>query len=35
MIPKSKNELGYMPETNIQEGLLKFVDWYKEYTGGK
>ena len=30
-IKKAKKELGYDPKTTIEEGLKKFVDWYKEY----
>jgi UDP-glucuronate 4-epimerase len=26
-----ENEIGFKPKTNINEGIEKFVDWYKEY----
>lgn len=26
-----KNELGYMPETSIKNGIKNFIKWYKEY----
>jgi len=29
-ISKSKKMLGYMPETSIEEGIKRFVEWYKE-----
>ena len=28
-----KNLTGYRPETNFQDGILKFVEWYREYSG--
>ena len=31
-IDESKRLLGYSPNTNIEQGLLKFVNWYKNYT---
>ncbi len=34
-ISKSQDMLGYEPETGIEEGIEKFVDWYKEYYGVK
>ncbi len=30
-ISKSQDMLGYEPEAGIEEGIEKFVDWYKEY----
>ena len=30
-ISKSKELLGYEPKTNIEEGIKKFVAWYKNY----
>lgn len=30
-ISKSQDMLDYEPETGIEEGIEKFVDWYKEY----
>ena len=30
-IEKAKEKLGYNPQTTVEEGLKKFVDWYKEY----
>ncbi len=29
-IGKAKKMLKYSPETNIKEGLIKFIEWYKE-----
>jgi len=26
-----ENDLGYKPQTKIEEGITKFVDWYKDY----
>jgi nucleoside-diphosphate-sugar epimerase len=28
-ITKSKTILGYNPEVSIEEGIEKFIDWYK------
>ncbi len=25
------NDVGYKPETTVEEGIAKFVDWYREY----
>jgi len=25
------NDVGFKPETSIQEGIKNFVDWYREY----
>jgi len=30
-ISKSKEKLGFEPETDLKEGIEKFVDWYKDY----
>lgn len=30
-ITKAKKLLNYKPKTNIEEGVKKFVEWYKEY----
>jgi UDP-glucuronate 4-epimerase len=30
-IEKTISDLGYSPHTNIETGLEKFVNWYKEY----
>lgn len=30
-IEKAKSELGYHPQTSIQQGIEKFVEWYKTY----
>ena len=30
-ISKAEKLLGYKPETNIEEGIKKFVEWFKEY----
>jgi UDP-glucuronate 4-epimerase len=27
------NDLGYKPNTSIEEGISKFVDWYREFYG--
>jgi UDP-glucuronate 4-epimerase len=32
-ISKSHRVLGYTPKTDFQEGIIKFVDWYKEMNG--
>jgi UDP-glucuronate 4-epimerase len=31
-ITRIKNFSGFNPETNLETGLIKFVDWYKRYT---
>ncbi len=31
-IEHSQQKLGFQPHTSIEEGIAKFVDWYKEYT---
>ena len=28
---KAKKKLGYNPQTDIKEGIKKFVEWYKKY----
>ncbi len=30
-ISRSTKKLGYMPTTNIEEGIKKFVEWYRNY----
>ena len=30
-ITKAKSELGYQPTTDVQTGINKFVEWYREY----
>jgi UDP-glucuronate 4-epimerase len=30
-IGKARKELGYNPQTSIQQGIEKFVEWYKAY----
>jgi UDP-glucuronate 4-epimerase len=30
-IEKSRKELNFKPKTSLRQGLLKFVNWYKEY----
>lgn len=30
-ITKAKKDLGFEPKTSIEEGLKKFVEWYKDY----
>ena len=30
-IDKSIQDLEFQPTTNIEEGIKKFVDWYKKY----
>ena len=30
-IDKAGESLGFVPSTSIEEGVKKFVDWYKEY----
>jgi len=32
-ISGSKEKLGFEPETDLEEGIGKFVDWYKDYYG--
>jgi UDP-glucuronate 4-epimerase len=32
-ISDSTRDFGFLPKTNIQEGLQHFVDWYKKYYG--
>ncbi|OGJ59825.1 hypothetical protein A2881_01680 [Candidatus Peribacteria bacterium RIFCSPHIGHO2_01_FULL_55_13] len=32
-ISKAQKMLGYKPKTRIEEGVKKFVDWYREYYG--
>ena len=32
-ISKIQNEYGFAPHTNYEEGVRKFVDWYKSYFG--
>lgn len=28
-----ENDVGFKPSTSIEEGIGRFVKWYKEYTG--
>jgi len=28
-----QNDLGFKPDTSVEEGIQKFVDWYREYYG--
>ena len=28
-----KNLTGYRPQTDFRDGIAKFVDWYREYSG--
>tara|TARA_Y100001970_G_scaffold272864_1_gene370077 strand:- start:5104 stop:6060 length:957 start_codon:yes stop_codon:yes gene_type:complete len=30
-IKYSKSKLGYSPKTSINEGIIKFIDWYNDY----
>ena len=30
-INKIKKELGYYPKVSVEEGVKKFIDWYKNY----
>ena len=32
-IQRSREILGFNPRTNIEEGITRFVSWYKEYSG--
>jgi UDP-glucuronate 4-epimerase len=32
-IEKAKKDLCFKPKTSLEEGLKKFIDWYKEYYG--
>jgi len=34
-IDKSREKLGFNPTTNIEEGIPKFVQWYKEYESSR
>lgn len=34
-ISKAKQHLGYQPSTPIEEGVRKFVEWYKECSSGR
>jgi UDP-glucuronate 4-epimerase len=27
-------QLGYKPDTSVEEGVARFVDWYREYYRG-
>ena len=31
LFDKSKKMLNYRPTTDINEGIPRFIDWYKEY----
>ncbi|MGK5594163.1 MAG: GDP-mannose 4,6-dehydratase [Parachlamydiaceae bacterium] len=33
-ITESQEKLGFYPKTSIEEGIPKFVEWYKEYAKG-
>ena len=30
-IKESKEKLGFLPKVSYQEGIPRFIDWYKEY----
>ena len=30
-ITKAKNKLGYVPENSIEEGYIKYINWYKNF----
>ena len=30
-IEKSKKMLGFEPKTSLEQGILKFIEWYREY----
>jgi len=30
-IEKSKKLLGFIPKTNVDSGIIKFINWYKSY----
>jgi UDP-glucuronate 4-epimerase len=32
-IEATRRDFGFEPKTNIEDGLKKFVEWYKEYYG--
>ena len=34
-ISETKRDLGYQPKITIDEGIPRFVDWYREYNGLK
>jgi UDP-glucuronate 4-epimerase len=34
-ISKAKNLLGFRPAVSLETGILKFINWYKEYNGIK
>ena len=33
-VSRAVRDLGYSPRTNLDDGLKKFVDWYKEFCKG-
>lgn len=30
-ISKAKRVIGYDPQTNFEDGIRKFIEWYKKY----
>jgi len=30
-ITTMQNEFGYQPATSIEQGVARFIDWYREY----
>ena len=32
-VSELQNAVGFRPETPVEEGVARFVDWYKEYYG--
>lgn len=34
-IEKAREKLGFEPKTSLQEGIPRFVKWYREYTGNQ
>ena len=33
-IEKARHDLGFEPKTSIEEGVKKFIEWFKEYHNG-
>jgi len=32
-VSRLESAVGYRPNTSIEEGVARFVDWYREYFG--
>ncbi len=33
-ISELERDFGYRPETTLENGIARFVEWYKEFYGG-